>query len=158
MPMNADIIPQEVALVLLIEFLFGFGYNALVAWAHEHKLAHVSISVAVGVAGTLFIPAVVWFDVEMHFWHAGLLLLACFTASGVPMISGSMRRTVAKKDSKKRHAWPTAAMQVREHVVMELSAMAHEIAADVKNDRLTIRDLPSYVDRLHSVIGALKSV
>jgi hypothetical protein len=156
--MNADIIPQGIALVLLIEFLFGIGYNALVSLAHSHKLVHVSVSVAVGVAGTLLIPAAAWFDREMHFWQAGLLLLACFTASGIPMIVGSMKRTVAKKDSKKRHPWPTAAMRVRDEVVMELSAMEHEIAVKAKEGELTVRDLPSYVDRLHGVVGALKSV
>jgi hypothetical protein len=157
-PMNADIIPQEVLIVLLIEFLFGLGYNALVAIAHSHKLVHVSMSVVFGVAGTLFIPAVFWFDHEMHFWHAGLLLLACFTASGIPMIVGSMKRTVNEKDNKKRRPWPNAAMRVRDDVVMELSAMAHEIAEQAKNGELTVRDLPDLIDRMHTIIGTLKSV
>ena len=156
--MKADIIPQEVIIVLLIELLYGFGYNALVAWAHEHKLVHVSVSVAIGVAGTLLIPAAIWFNREMNFWHAGLLLLACFTASGAPMIVGSMRRTVSRKDDKKRRPWPNEAKKVRDLVVMDLSAMAHEIADQAKNGKLTVSDLPDFVDRLHTVIGTLKSV
>lgn len=156
--MKADVIPQEILIVLLSEFIFGIGYNLAVAWAHEHKLTHVSISVAVGVAGTLVIPAAMWFDAEMCFWHAGLLLLACFTASGIPMIIGSMRRTVVKKDDKKRRPWPTAAANVRDSAVMELSAMAHDIADQVKRNELTVRDLPAFVNRLHTVIGILKSV
>lgn len=156
--MNADINPLKVVLVLLVEFLFGLGYNALVAWAHGHKLMHVSLSVAIGVAGTLLIPAVMWFDHEMKFWAAGILLVACFAASGVPMIAGSMRRTVSAKDRKKRRPLPNAAMRVRDEAVMELAAMAHEIAEQAKANELTVRDLPDYVNRLHGVIGMLKSV
>lgn len=32
-------------LVLLVELLFGLGFNKLVEWAHQHKLWHVSVSV-----------------------------------------------------------------------------------------------------------------
>lgn len=156
--MNADIIPQVVLIVLLIEFLFGLGYNVLVAWAHKHNLMHVSLSVAIGVAGTVLIPAITWFETEMQFWQAGILLALCFTASGVPMIVGSMKRTVIEKDCKKRRPWPTAAMRVRDDVVMELSSMAHEIAEKAKQSKLTVSDLPDYVNRLHLVIGTLKSV
>lgn len=87
--MNADINPLEVLIVLLIELLFGIGYNVLVAWAHEHKLMHVSLSVVIGVTGTLLIPAGFWFDHEMQFWQAGILLTSCFAASGVPKMKQS---------------------------------------------------------------------
>lgn len=156
--MNADINPLKVAVVLLVEFLFGLGYNALVAWAHEHKLMHVSVSVVVGVSGTLLIPALVWFGNEMPFWMSGILLVGCFAASGVPMIAGSMRRTVTVKDNKKRRPLPNAAMKIRDEAVMELAMMAHEIADSAKQNELTVRDLPDFVNRLHSVIGMLKSV
>lgn len=156
--MKADINPQVVFIVLLVEFLFGLGYNALVAWAHKHNLMHVSLSVVIGVTGTLVIPAVTWFETETPFWFSGILLMLCFTASGVPMIVGSMRRTVKQKDSKKPHAWPTKAQHAREDAVMELSAMAHEIAEKAKQSTLTVSDLPDYVNRLHIVIGTLKSV
>lgn len=158
MPMNADINALEVLLVLLLEILFGLGYNALVAYAHSHRLMHVSISVAIGVTGTLLIPAVAWFDAEMQFWQAGILLATCFTASGIPMIVGSTNRTVRAKDNKKRRPWPTAALQARDDVVMELSTMAHEIAEKAKQSKLTVSDLPDYVNRLHGVIGILRSV
>lgn len=156
--MKADMKAIEIILVLLVEFLFGIGYNLLVAWWHKHRFSHVSISVAIGVMGTLVIPLAFWFDVEMRFWEAGLLLLACFTASGVPMIVGSMKRTAARKDNKKRRPWPNEAKKMRDLVVMELSAMAHEIAEQAKSGELTVRDLPDFVDRLHGVIGTLKSV
>lgn len=156
MPMNADIMPLEIALVFLIELLFGLGYNALVAYAFKHRLMHVSLSVVIGVALTLVIPALFWFDRSMPFWEAGLLLLVCFAGSGVPMIIGSTRRTV--KDKKKRRPLGNAALRIRDEVVMDLSTLAYEIADKAKANELTVRDLPDYVNRLHCVIGTLKSV
>ncbi len=156
--MKADIMPMEIGLVLLMELLFGLGYNGLVAYWMKHRLMHVSATVVIGVAATLLIPAVSWFDRELHFWQSGILLLLCFVASGSPMIIGSMRRTVQEKDNKKRRPWPTAAMRVRDDVVMELSVMAHEIADKAKLGKLSVQDLPDYVNRLHGVIGMLKSV
>jgi hypothetical protein len=156
--MNADNMPIEIIEVLLIEFLFGIGYNEFVRWAHEHKLMHVSTSVVAGVIGTLLIPAVIWFGYELKFWQAGLLLTACFTASGIPMIVGSMKRTVKEKDRKKRRPWPNEAVHARDDAVMELASLAHEIAERSKENKLTLNDLPSYVHRLYQVIGTLKSV
>lgn len=156
--MNADINPMKVVLVLMTEFVFGLGYNVLVAWAHEHRLFHVSVSVSLGVAGTLLIACAAWAISEMYFWQAGVLLVGCFVASGTPMITGSLRRTVSAKDNKKRRPLPNSAMRVRDDAVMELAAMAHEIAKQVKDDELTVRDLPDFVNRIHGVIGMLKSV
>ncbi len=156
--MKADGMPMEIVIVLLVEFLFGLGYNVLVAWAMKNKLMHVSLSVVIGVAGTLLIPAVVWFDHEMHFWEAGILLMMCFSASGVPMIVGSTRRTVAEKDNKTRRPWPTAAKRIRDEVVMELAIITHEIAEKAKQEKLSLADLPDIVNRLHGVMGTLKSV
>ena len=157
--MNADGMPTEIILIFVIEFLFGIGYNALVALAHKHKLVHVSTSVVVGVIGTLLIPTVIWFDHEFRFWQAGLLLTGCFTASGIPMIVGSMKRTVVEtKDRKKRRPWPNEAANARDSAVMELTRLAHEIAERSKENKLTLNDLPSYVHRLYQVVGMLKSV
>lgn len=156
--MKPDLTPMSIALVALIEFVFGIGYNALVAFAHDHKLMHVSLSVAIGVAVTLLVPAAAWFDVAMPFWQAGILLALCFAASGVPMIVGSTRRHVLRKDDKKRRPWPNAALKVRDDAVMELSAIAHDIAEKSKTGRLSLNDLPDTVHRLHGVIGILKSV
>lgn len=157
-PTNADILPLEIAMVLLLELLFGLGYNNLVAYWAKHHMMHVSWTVVIGVAGTLFFPSVIWFDATFAFWQTGILLGACFTASGIPMIVGSQNRTVREKDNKKRRPWPTAALRVRDDVVMELSAMAHEIAEKAKQSKLSVQDLPDYVNRLHGVIGTLKSV
>jgi hypothetical protein len=157
-PTNADIIPTEIAVIILLELLYGFGYNQLVAYWMKHNLMHVSWTVVIGVTGTLLIPALFWFDTSMLFWQSSLYLIACFAASGTPMIVGSMQRTVQEKDNKKRRPWPTEARKVRDIAVMELSAMAHEIAGRSKENDLHVQDLPDYVNRLHYVIGTLKSV
>lgn len=150
--MNADIIPTEIAMVLLFELLFGIGYNALVALWNKHKLVHVSIEVAIGVAGALLIPIVFWFD----YWEFIVILILCFVACGLPMIVGSMTRTV--KDNKKRKPLPNTAAKVRDEAVMDLNTLADDIAIKAKDDQLRVQDLPYYVNVLHSVIGMLKSL
>ena len=57
-------------------------------------------------------------------------------------------------------AWsgPTQAMRARDDAVMDLSKMADDIAEKSKLNKLTVQDLPSYVHKLHQVIGTLKSV
>lgn len=156
--MNADNFPLEIAAVLLMELLFGLGYNALVAYWLKNRLMHVSVTVAIGVGFTLLFPAVAWFWKPYPFWQTGLILLTCFAASGTPMIAGSMRRTVQEKDNKKRRPLGNAAMRIRDEAVMELSALAHDIADKSKRNTLSLQDLPDYVDRLHGLIGSLKSL
>lgn len=156
--MNADIIPTEIALVALIELLFGFAYNQLVAYWMMHRLMHVSWAVVIGVTGTLLIPALFWFDQALPFWLSSLLLLGCFAASGTPMIVGSMRRTVQEKDNKKRRPLGNTAMRVRDEVVMELNVLANEIAERSKANAISLNDLPDYIHRLHRQIGSLKTL
>lgn len=154
--MNPAQIPLEIALIALVELLFGFGYNGLVGLLFRHNLMHVSLSVVIGVAVTLLIPALFWFDYTMPFWQAGLLLLICFTASGTPMIVGSMRRTV--KDGKRRRKIGNTAGRVRDEIVMDLNALARDIADMTKQNSLTLNDLPDIVNRIHGLIGSLKSL
>lgn len=153
--MEADIKPIEIALVLLAELLFGIGYNSLVAWAMKHKLTHVSITVVVGVAITLLIPAVKWFAYEMPFYQAGIFLMLCFSASGLPMVVGSMLRTV--KDQKKRRPLGNAAARIRDEAVMEVNAIIHDFVERTK-DNLTAGDLVELLHRLYSVVGMLRSL
>ncbi len=157
-PNYADIMPTEIAVIVLLELLFGLCYNPLVAFWMKNNLMHVSWTVVIGVTATLLIPALFWFDTLMPFWQAILYLTACFAASGTPMIVGSMQRTVQEKDQKKRKPWPVAALRARDDAVMELNAMAADIAKSVKANDLHVQDLPDYVNRLHYVIGTLKSV
>lgn len=156
--MNADIIPTEIAVVILTELLFGFGYNQLVAYWTKHNLMHVSWAVVIGVAATLLIPALFWFDTNMPFYLTSLLLLACFAASGTPMIAGSMHRTVQEKENKKRRPLGNAAMRIRDEVVMELNVLANDIAERSKTNLISLQDLPDYVHRLHRQIGSLKTL
>lgn len=148
--------PTELTAVLLGLTLFGIGYNRLIAYAHHHALWHVSVSVALGVAVTLLVPAVVWWRLSLAFWQSGLVLVLCFTASGVPMMIGSARRTI--KARHERRPWPNAALKARDDVVMELSALADEIAEKTKSETLKVQDMADYVHRLHQMKGTLKSV
>lgn len=153
--MFSPISPTEILAILLTEFLFGVGYNQLVAWGQD-RLWHVSISVVVGVAVTLAIPAAVWWGTSLDFWKTATLLTLCFAASGAPMVYGSMQRTV--KSSHKRRPWPTAALRARDDAIMQLSSLAHEISDEARQGTLKAGHLPDYVNRLHEVIGTLKSV
>ena len=50
MPLNAGF-PLDfplLFLILLLELLFGIGFNQLVEWAHQHNLWHVAVSVICG--------------------------------------------------------------------------------------------------------------
>jgi hypothetical protein len=138
-------------ITLLVELLFGIGYNELVAWWQKHSLIHVSYQVVIGVAATLTIAGAGMFASEMKFWQAMVYLVAFFGASGLPMISGSNRRSVKEKESHKARPWPTAALQARDGAVMDLSALAEQVA----NKKVTDAQA---VNRLHQVIGTLKSV
>ena len=136
-------------LVLLVEFIFGLGYNKIVEWAHRHNLWHVSVSVVFGVAGTLVIPSVALLSVCMPFWQVSLIFGACFIASGIPMIAGGTRRTV--KESHHRRPLPNYVMRIRDDVVMDINKMLDEVV----NEGVT---LALVVHRWHKIIGRLKSM
>lgn len=157
--MNSPFPPfEQIAAVYLVECLFGIGFNRMVAWAHEHKLWDVSISVVIGVLATLLVPTAAWPTLELRTWQIALLLLGCFAASGAPMMIGSTRRTVAERESHHRRPWPTAAAQARDDAVMALTTLAEEIAEMTRADKINVRHLPDIVNRLHRIIGTLKSV
>jgi hypothetical protein len=137
------------SLILLLELLFGIGFNQLVDWAHQHSLWHVSVSVVVGVAVTLTLPAVVLAHVQVYFWQASLIFGVCFVASGVPMIVGSTRRTV--KESHHRRALPNHAMRVRDEAVMEIKSILDKIV----NGGV---EVVKVVHDLHEIVGKLKSL
>ena len=136
-------------LVLLVELLFGLGFNKLVEWAHQHKLWHVSVSVVFGVAGTLVIPSVALLSDSMPFWHASLIFGACFVASGIPMIAGGTRRTV--KESHSRRPLPNHAMRVRDEAVMQIKAILDKIV----NGGV---EVVKVVNDLHEIVGKLKGM
>jgi hypothetical protein len=137
------------SLILLIELLFGIGFNQLVDWAHQHNLWHVSVSVIFGVAGTLVIPSVALLHLEIMFWQASLIFGVCFVASGLPMVWGSTRRTV--KENHHRRPLPNKAIKVRDQAVMEISSILDKIA----NGGV---EVVKVVHELHEIIGTLKSL
>ena len=78
--------------VLLILFLFGIGYNALVAWLihHGYDEGYMWVIVAAGCGVTLL-------GLGIILPQAALLALATFTASGLPMAAGSWWRHVRSR-------------------------------------------------------------
>jgi len=154
--MIADILPTEIASVLLGELLFGVAFDSLVTYALKHKLLHVSIAVVIGVAITLLIPALAWFRYEMPFYQAGILLVLCFSASGLPMVIGSMSRTV--KNHKKRQSLGRSASLIRDEAVMEVNTIINDVTAKAQKKELDVNDLVVFIGKLHSLIGMLKSL
>jgi hypothetical protein len=78
------------ALVLTGLLLFGSGYNALTGWLEkrDHLRGFVSLAVAVGTGITILASAFLIGLVP------ALIVLACFGASGLPMILGSVGRYI----------------------------------------------------------------
>ena len=136
-------------LVLLVELLFGIGFNQLVAWAHRNNLWHVSVSVTFGVAGTLIIPSVALMHLEVLFWQVSIIFALCFIASGIPMIAGGTQRTV--KESHHRRPLPNNAMRVRDEVVMEIKAILDKIVHGGVEVVKVVHDL-------HEIVGKLKGM
>jgi hypothetical protein len=151
--MNPPVFPPliEIVLVVLAEMLFGLAYNGLVRWLIQRRLYDtlISFSVAGGVFVTVAMPAGLWFGRALWAWQWALLMLIAFAASGSVMIAGSLKREADK--SHHRREWPTAAAHARDDAVMELSALAHKAA----EGEISLAQL---VNRLHEVVGILKSV
>lgn len=87
-----------IAAVYLGLALFGVGYNALVEWLERkgYTEGFLSLIVALGVAITLIGVAVL--SVQ-----AAILTLLAFTASGTPMIAGSILRYLrAREEARKQ--------------------------------------------------------
>lgn len=151
--MNPDIFPT-VYLLVLVELLFGLAYDQVVKFVHAHGIWHVSVSVVIGVFMTGLIFIIFMFDKVLPAWQFGLIVAACFAGSGLPMAIGSVTRDV--KDRKKKRPLGNSAARLRDEVVMELTTMANDIAERIKNDQLTIRDLPDLVNRLRQMKSMLK--
>lgn len=148
--------PAEIVLILLAENIFGWGFNVLVAWVQANKIWHVSISVAMGVAMTMIIPVALWWNWELTFSQAILLLFGCFVASGVPMIYGSTKRTVV--ENHKALPWPRRAAKIRDDVIMDASRMITDIEEKANDSQVTAGFLLTLTNGLHGIIKILKSV
>lgn len=140
--------PFQILAVLLIEMLFGLGYNRLVAWAQENDVWRVWFSVVMGVAVTLVIPTAWWWKTPLVFWQSSGLLFCCFAASGLPMVAGSAHRHLVNH---KRRALGNAARQLRDEAVMDLTVLAGQVA----KKQITAAE---EVNRIHEIIGTLTSM
>lgn len=127
--------------------LFGWGFNALVAWVNRKRAWPVSFSVVIGVLVTLAVPTVTFLNRTLTMWQAGLVFLACFAGSGIPMVFGNVRR----QTSHKTRRLGNHAARVRDDVVMDLNRMADEIV----NGGVAVEKV---IHRLHQAAGSLKSL
>jgi len=145
MPPFPPVLPLIACLLAL--FLFGLGFNALVAWVNSKRAWPVSFSVAIGVAVTLAVPTVAFLHQSLTMWQAGLVYLAGFAASGSPMIFGNVRRQTSHKTRKLGNH----AARVRDYVVIDLEVTIQKI---VKKEA----EVVEVVDVLYKSIGSLKSL
>ena len=78
--------------VIIISALFFFGvcYNAFIAFLGSRKRGYTALLVAFGSAVTL--AGVAALDLQ-----AAILTLACFVASGTPMILGDIHRYITER-------------------------------------------------------------
>ena len=72
-------------------FMFGLSYNFFVGSLEERKNGYLAMLVAAGVGMTLIGVAIVS-------WQAAVLVLACFAASGMPMIVGEISRSIQLRE------------------------------------------------------------
>ena len=84
---------ERLMVALAMLFVFGIGYNALVAWVYRQAPDHgyTAFLVAGGVIATLAGFAFLA-SLEMT-----MLILACFAASGLPVIIGSVLRQLQQR-------------------------------------------------------------
>ncbi|MCK4826166.1 hypothetical protein KA005_61045 [bacterium] len=77
--------------ILFALFWFGCAFNAFVDFLRDRSDGYLSMLVAVGVGITLIGVAIIS-------WQAAVLVLVCFTASGIPMIIGEIARSISKRE------------------------------------------------------------
>lgn len=132
----------------IAESLFGVCYAGLIHWiaVNGYLSGSTAYQVVIGDAVTLliewaFIPAA-WSPV---------VTFTCFIFSGLPMVISYLIRHEARVESHKRKIITGAGARVRDYVVMDLSALADDMAAERTTNA-------SNVHRVHQAIGTLKSL
>ena len=153
--MISDIFPM-MYMVVLIELVFGIGYDQLVKWAHEHNVWHVAVSVAIGVLVTLLIFFVFFFETKLPGWLFGLSLMVSVVCCGWPRAAGSMNRHF--KDNKNKRPLGNAAARVRDFLKMDMQTLADDLAVKAKKNELTFADLADIVNKLHGFIRLLNTM
>jgi ACR3 family arsenite efflux pump ArsB len=71
--------------------MFGWAFNYFVGSLEDRKDGYLAMLVAAGVGITLIGAAIIS-------WQAAALVLACFVASGIPMIIGEITRSIQKRE------------------------------------------------------------
>jgi len=144
-PPISPLVPLYIA-----QALFGVMYALLIHWLaiNNYLKGHTAYSVVVGDAATLFIQ---WLFFS-HTWLP-LVTFGSFVFSGVPMIVSYLVRHQQRVESRshKRRPLPNFVIDVREHALIELNAIADQIA----HENATA---VSIVHRIHKLIGMLNSM
>ncbi len=98
--MDAPSPETSIMIVILFFALFvsGCGYAAFVDWQGDRKDGYLSLYVALGVLFTIGGMAALEMLVS---WPAWLIALACFTATGSPMVAGEVLRNQTNRAKRK---------------------------------------------------------
>jgi uncharacterized membrane protein YhhN len=110
---------ELLVIVFLVLFIFGIGYNGLVAWieARRYNQGYVCLLVAIGVMATLAGLAVL--DIK-----AAMLATGCFVASGTPMMVGSILRYWREREKAERYRILRAENVLQEELGAETETVA----------------------------------
>jgi hypothetical protein len=85
-------------------------------------------------------------------------MLVAFAGSGTPMALLSIKRENDARECHRRRPWPTAALRVKEDVLMSLAAIVHDVKQRTNDSEINTAFLVNLVHDLYEVIGMLKSV
>lgn len=131
---------MEILVIVLVELIFGIGYNRFFEWAR----IPAAYAVVFGVAATIGLPMVFWWDANLWGWQWTLVMLASFSGSGAPMVWGFIHRKNA--NSHKAREWPNRARQARDAALMDLKMLAGRL------------EKGEDVNKVYEIIGILRSV
>ncbi len=95
--------------------MFGISFNYFVGALEEKKDGILAQLVVAGVGVTLIGVAIIS-------WKAAVLVLACFAASGIPMIVGENIRSIMLREKSKR-----IMRQIAEADAEKINAIADQI-------------------------------
>jgi hypothetical protein len=141
--------------LFLAQSVFGLLYALLIHWisVNDFLKGSTAWSVVIGDAATLLIQ---WLFIRDN-WHP-LVTFGSFAFTGLPMVVTYLYRYQRKVLSHKRRPWPTAALNVRNNAVMDITKMIADIEVAAKDNAVTAGFLLGVVNKLHYVKKILTSV
>jgi hypothetical protein len=107
--MGGSLDAKLIATVLIGLFMTGWAYNSLIEYLSDRIHGYTALTVVAGVLVTIGGMALV--D-----WRAAAIALACFAASGTPMVIGDIARTVRRREKAIRIAALIAEAQAKETI------------------------------------------